>query len=297
VIEGSPTYNVRAVNEVITRERPHVVVFDSSGRVAQYRCARTQGAAVVYVSSRPRTRWKGFRLRRMRYMDQHWIAQPRFLGGDLTRWERLKLRLLPHVATVFLEAIFESSDPARQAALLARLAVQPERYVVLCLGSGGRYARVKDVAQTLLSAAARIHDAAGLDCVVVTGANAAPAGSLPHGVRVVAAVPNGELMDLLCGAQLAVVNGGSLLLQAIANRVPVIAVPVAGDQADRVERCAHAGLIVRADLDAAAMARVALDLHANGELRTRLRQAMQSLALGNGVDIAVDALENLLVKA
>ena len=48
------------------------------------------GGRVVYVSSRPKTRWKGFRLRRMRVMDQHWIAQPRFFGGEATAYERLQ---------------------------------------------------------------------------------------------------------------------------------------------------------------------------------------------------------------
>ncbi|MCE3283953.1 MAG: hypothetical protein K0R70_209, partial [Steroidobacteraceae bacterium] len=80
-LEDSPTRSNARVIEYIRAEQPDVVIFDSSGRLAQYRAAQASGAGVVYVSSRPKTRWKGFRWRRMRVLDQHWVAQPRFLGG------------------------------------------------------------------------------------------------------------------------------------------------------------------------------------------------------------------------
>jgi hypothetical protein len=56
-IEDSPTRSNAAVVDYIRNERPDVVVFDSSGRLAQYAAARDVGAGVVYVSSRPKTRW------------------------------------------------------------------------------------------------------------------------------------------------------------------------------------------------------------------------------------------------
>ena len=84
LVGRSPTLETEAVNEIISQVRPHVVIFDSSGRVAQYECAHRLGARVVFVSSRESSRRRGFRLRRMRWLDQHWIAQPRFLAGDLT---------------------------------------------------------------------------------------------------------------------------------------------------------------------------------------------------------------------
>ena len=74
LLQDSPTRSSAAVIDYIGTERPDVVVFDSSGRLAQYRAARASGAAVVYVSSRAKTRWKGFRWRRMQLLDQNWIA-------------------------------------------------------------------------------------------------------------------------------------------------------------------------------------------------------------------------------
>lgn len=293
-IQGSPTYNVAAVNEVISRERPHVVVFDSSGRVAQYRHARALGARVVYVSSRFKTRWKGFRLRRMRYFAQHWIAQPRFLGSELTSWERLKLALVGQVEPVFLETLFEPPQAERQAQLLTALRIEPKRFAVLCIGSGGTYARVSNAPAILLDAAARIHVATGLACIVVIGSNAPVTGTLPEGVHAIASLPNGELMDLLTAAQVAVVNGGSLLLQAIANVVPAVAVPVAGDQADRIRRCAQLNLARAAALDATDIERSVVALVHEPVVVEQMRESMRQLKLSNGVTIAVDALARLL---
>lgn len=294
IIEGSPTYNVAAVNATLVRERPHVVIFDSAGRVAQYAAARALGARVIYVSSRFKTRWKGFRLRRMRYIDQHWIAQPRFLGAGLTGWERLKLRLMRHLQPIFLEVLFESSDTARQERVLASMQLRPHRYVVLCIGSGGRYAHRADAPAILLSAAERIHRATGLRCVVVAGANAPSPLPSPAGVHCVVSLPNGELMDLLDGAQVAVVNGGSLLLQAIANRVPTVAVPVAGDQADRIRGCVAFGLTVASALDADAIAHHIVQLVTNERRMSTLRDALERLDLQNGVATAVAAVAGLL---
>jgi hypothetical protein len=42
LVGRSPTLETEAVNEIISQVRPHVVIFDSSGRVAQYERARTR---------------------------------------------------------------------------------------------------------------------------------------------------------------------------------------------------------------------------------------------------------------
>jgi spore coat polysaccharide biosynthesis predicted glycosyltransferase SpsG len=296
VIDGSPTYNIAAVNEIIASERPHIVVFDSSGRVAQYRQARKCGARVVYVSSRFKTRWKGFRWRRMHYFDQHWIAQPRFLGSDLTRWERFKLRFVPRVEPVFLETLFEPPEPERRARLLADLGVEPGRYAVFCIGSGGRYARTSDAAGTLLAAAGRVHAATNLRSIVITGPNASMPSSLPQDIRAITSLPNGELMDLMTAARFAVVNGGSLLLQVIANRVPAVAVPVAGDQADRIARCSSLGLVASAALDVGSIEQAVLKRANDERARAQMKQAMESLDLRNGAVAALEALERLLER-
>jgi hypothetical protein len=125
LLDDSPTRATAVVNTCIDNEHPDVVIFDSSGRLAQYRAARTSGAAVVYVSSRPKTRWKGFKWRRLALFDQHWIAQPEFLGGALTGWQRLKLRIVGRPHVLFLDALHEPMDPAGTHALQQQLGVTP----------------------------------------------------------------------------------------------------------------------------------------------------------------------------
>jgi hypothetical protein len=131
LVDRSPTYETRAVIDTIERERPDVVIFDSSGRVAQYRRARELGARVVFVSSRATTRRKGFRLRRMRRIDQHWIAQPRILGGDLGAGERLRLRLMPGCGVEFLEVLHDPVDEPGTRDLQRHLGVESGGYVLV----------------------------------------------------------------------------------------------------------------------------------------------------------------------
>jgi hypothetical protein len=139
-IDDSPTRAGNAVSQYLIEERPDVVVFDSAGRLAQYRAARSVGAAVVYVSSRPKTRWKGFRFRRMRALDQHWIAQPRFLGGEPTPYERCKLRLAGRPEVVVLDVLHEPIDVAGTRELQRALGLEPGQYVLVCPGAVGRSA-------------------------------------------------------------------------------------------------------------------------------------------------------------
>ena len=61
-------------------------------------------------------------------------------------------------------------------------------------------------------------------------------------------------------ARLIVVNGGSTLLQAIACGAACVAVPIAGDQRERIRRCVAAGVAVEAPLAAAEIAARSLAL-------------------------------------
>jgi UDP:flavonoid glycosyltransferase YjiC (YdhE family) len=78
-------------------------------------------------------------------------------------------------------------------------------------------------------------------------------------VHIAATLPNGQLMGLLRDARLAVLNGGSLLLQAVAQRTPTVAAPIADDQPARIAECVAAGLTRSAALDATAIAAAAVD--------------------------------------
>ena len=294
-VERSPTYETREVVAILGRERPDVVVFDSAGRVAQYRRAKELGARVVFVSSRGTTRRKGFRSRRMRWMDQHWIVAPRFAGGGLGALERLRLSLAPRCEVVFLDVLHEPVDEAGTSELQRRLGVTPGRYVLACQGGGGVFADGPDAAQVYYAASAKLASRAGVPVVAVLGPRFSAPPSPAPGVHVLASLPNSLLMGMLRDAGTGLINGGSLLLQAVALGVPCVAAPISEDQPARIAGCAARGLVRPATLDADSLVREATTL-LEGQERDRMRSRLNELALANGVELAIEALERLLSR-
>jgi len=297
LLDDSPTRTTTVVNACIVDERPDIVVFDSAGRMAQYRAAHKAGAGVVYVSSRPKTRWKGFKWRRMQLLDQHWIAQPEFLGGALTTWQRLKLRIVGRPQVLFLDTLHEPIDADAVTAYQHRLGLQPGQYVVLCPGGGGLFDDGIDAAQVFAEAARLLAVGRTETFVAVLGPRICeqmPHFTLPPNLRIIPSLPNGILAGLIRGSKLSAVNGGSLLLQSLIQAVPLVAAPIAQDQVDRVGRCASAGYVLSASLDPAALAMAVQRLLGRPALQQDLRERTARLALRNGVDIATEAVEQLL---
>jgi len=91
------------------------------------------------------------------------------------------------------------------------------------------------------------------------------------------------------------VNGGSLLMQAVVIRAPCVAAPISEDQPARIAACAARGLVRPAALDVSSLVREASVLLAD-EVRERMRSRLSELALANGVENAVDALERVLAR-
>jgi len=294
-VARSPTYETREVEAILERERPDVVVFDSAGRAAQYRRAKQLGASVVFVSSRATTRSKGFRLRRMRSIDQHWIVAPRFAAGGLSGIERMRMRVAPHCEIVFLDVLYEPVDEAGTAELQRSLGVEPGTYVLACPGGGGVFGGGPDAAQVFFDASMQLAGESGLAVVAVLGPRFTPPQSPPPGVHVLASLPNTQLMGMLRDARVGVVNGGSLLLQAIALGAPCVAAPISEDQPARIAACAGQGLVRPAALQAASLVQQATALLA-GDERESLRQNLDALALSNGLDLAIDALARMLAR-
>ncbi len=292
-VARSPTYETREVVAILERERPDVVVFDSAGRAEQYRRAKQLGASVIFVSSRATTRRKGFRLRRMRWIDQHWIVAPRFAAGGLSCLERLRTRLAPHCEIVFLDVLHEPVDEAGTAELQRSLGIEPGAYVLACPGGGGVFGGGPDAAQVFFDASMKLASGSGLVVVAVLGPRFVPPQSLLPGVRILASLPNTQLMGMLRDARVGVVNGGSLLLQAIALGVPCVAAPISEDQPARIAACAAQGLVRPAALEVVSIVQQTTALLA-GDARETLRRRLQGFALANGLDLAVDSLTRVL---
>jgi hypothetical protein len=247
LLPSSATFHPREVRALIRELAPRVVVFDNAGRTAQLRAARAAGARIVYVSSRRRQRRKAFRLRWMRLIDEHWIAYPRFIAGALNPLERLKLRALRRPAVRFIDTLLPAPDLARSNECLARFALQAGGYVLIVPGGGSAHPGAENAPAIVASAAAALARR-GVPTLLV-GPDAAEGGEHPAFLKVAPRLPPAELVELIRSARLVVSNGGDTLLQVLACAVPCVAVPIARDQAARVDACVRAGLALRAELN------------------------------------------------
>ncbi|WP_036140310.1 hypothetical protein, partial [Aerolutibacter daejeonensis] len=107
-------------------------------------------------------------------------------------------------------------------------------------------------------------------------------------------LPNAELMALLAQADVALLGGGSLLVQALALGTPTLALPLQAEQAARVEWLARAGAVRVAPGAAPDVLVDALQrLQADEPSRAQLRTQAAALGLSNGLPAAVDALAAL----
>jgi ADP-heptose:LPS heptosyltransferase len=301
LLDSSPTFHSVAVARLIKEFRPSIVIFDNAGRSAQLRAARRQGAKIVFISSRSRQRRKAFRWRWMRLLDEHWIAYPEFIAGQLGWLERFKLKSLGRPTVRYLDVIL-SRNTAEQDSIVARIGLKRGGYVLIVPGGGTGHPGASDAAEQFLAAANSLAESE--TAVFVGPTTAADAGSptgarsgnalLPNSrLRCFSSLPQEDLAELMNHARLVVTNGGSTLLQAIACGRPCIAVPIADDQAKRIQHCAAAGVAVAAVLSTSSILRAANRLLRDEPARASLAKRAAELQLANGVDIALNALSHL----
>ena len=304
LLPSSPTFHTAAVIEFLRSWRPSVVIFDNAGRSAQIRAARELGARVVYISSRRRQRRKAFRLSWMRALDEHWIAYPKFIAGDLGPLERLKQKLLGGPAVRYLDVILgrdagAGGAPDARAASDARSAADAPTAVdartaaddVLVIPGGGTGHPGAGNALGQFLEAARALAAAGLATTFIGPATSEPGRA---NLRILGSLPQPALAARMRRARLVIVNGGSTLLQAIACGAACIAAPIAGDQLERIRRCARAGVVLRAAASSADIEAKARAMLKNEAARAALARRAAGLALADGLEVALAALGGLI---
>jgi predicted glycosyltransferase len=302
LLDSSPTFHTAAVSEVIERFKPHIVIFDNAGRTAQLRAAHRADARIVFISSRSRQRRKAFRRRWMQLLDEHWIAYPQFIAGRLGFFERFKLGWLRRPVVRYLDVILSRAGSGADS-IMAREGLRPEGYVLVVPGGGTGHPRAGDATATFLAAANVLADT-GLTVFVgptATADAAAPSGppsSHPRSpsarLRCFNALPQAELAELMRGARLIIANGGSTLLQAIACGRACIAIPIAQDQYQRIQRCVDTGVAIAAKLDAASMVQAAGELLRDESARASLARRASALQLADGIEVAMAALTQLM---
>lgn len=285
-LSASPTRVPQEVAASIRALQPALVVFDGNARVAALAAARDAGARTLLISSRPSARDRGWRGRRMARLDAHWLIGAELRGAPGWR-ERLARWRFPQVDVRRFATLFAS--PAGVAPVLAGLGLQAgDVYAVVCAGGGGH------ASTAVFSEAATALARSGITTVAVGVDAAAPAIAVP-------ALANAELMALLGAARVALLAGGSLLVQALALNVAAIALPLQAEQAARVLWLATAGAVrtptpATSAQDAAGVAKLVRELADDADARERLRTGIRALDLRNGLDEAVQALAALLER-
>jgi hypothetical protein len=288
LLDSSPTHATSAVARLIDELRPTVTIFDGAARVAQLRRARAAGSRTVFVASRPSGRHKVFKWRRLRLLDQIWFTQPHFLEPPLTRIEQWKLGWARRVETVPLGPVYAAPTHAVSEATLGQYGLGAGKYAVFCLGMAARDPKasaVFDLFDRVADALAHESDTVS----VVVGGERRSNAKVVHAPR----MPNVELLALLAHAKFACLNGGSLLLQALAVGTSCVAVPVNTDQPARISICERKGLAIGAPSEFEALRDCVLQLDCDAARRERLHRAIAEEHFANGTVQAMEALERL----
>lgn len=256
LLPSSPTLHSREVGALIESYRPDVVVFDNAGRTAQLRSAARAKGRVIYISSRARQRRKAFRLSWMRLIDEHWIAYPEFIAGSLSVFEKTKCRLIGRPKIRYVDTVFPEANAIDHAILLARYELRSRGYIAVVAGGGTPHKGAEDAPKIFALTAAKLADLGHR--VVLVGLGAAISSA--SGVITTERLPTAELIGIMRHARVVVTNGGDTLLQALACKCTCVASPIAHDQAERISRCAKAGLVLAASLKSDEMAKAVVRL-------------------------------------
>jgi len=290
LLPASPTLCNREVIEVIERLRPAIVVFDNAGRTPQLRAAKRVGAAVIYVSSRSRQRYKAFRLRWMRLIDEHWISYPELIAGAPTLFERWKLRWLARPELHYLDTVLAPTDEPAADHLLAGFGV-PD--VVIVPGGGSQFHDASMTPARFAEWGAALA-ARGHRVVFVAGPSFTAELPQTSHFKTVRSLSGGALHALLARSKIVLVNGGDTLLQALALDKPCIAIPIAGDQAERIARCATQGVVLSPKPDA--VIETCERVLADAAVRSDLASHRRRLALHDALPGIIERLGRYLSR-
>jgi hypothetical protein len=290
-LDDSPTRSTPQVIAAIRAFQPDVMVFDNSGRTEQLRAAVAAGTRVVFSSRAPRLRWKAFRIKWMRLLDEHWMVFPAFVTGGITWLERIKLGVFHAYRVRQFDTLFTPSEEGARRAWLAGRGLEPGAYVVFVPGGRGEASRVAEPADLFVAAAREFVAVTGQRTVVLTGRKSVPGGD-PR-LTLLPRIEPGEVQHLLAEALFVVSNGGTTLIHALAHRRPLVAVPLASDQDRRIRRAVRLQIAVSAARAPAAIAAAAARLLREPARREAMTQRIAELRITNGIGEAVAALRSL----
>ncbi len=294
-LDETPTKRIEEVNQIMSQFKPDIVIFNAAGRKAQFKHARKLGAKVVFISQHRRKRSRGMRIGRALVTDSHWVVQPEFAIGDITRFDKLKLKLFNCDLPIFTGSLFSRPDRQAQQALWDKYQLTAKEYLIYSAGSGGHRRNNELAADRFAKVAEANYLQTGVKSLMVFGPNYPNAIPELKGVTTIKQLSTFDFINLLAGAKGAVLSGGETLLQAIGLHTPTLTVPVSKDQPARIQGCLARGLVLSCEPEYEAMlAEVSRLLQP--EMTGQLIEKMESEVEMNGLDICMNEIERLLAQ-
>lgn len=283
----SPTKHSSMVNKVMDEFQPQLVLFDASGRVAQFRHAKAIGAKTVFTCQHNAKVRRGMRLRRWRYTDEIWRVQAHGASASYSSWQRLKSKILNKPLPIPIGPIFPLPEPEKEDTLLHKHGLQKNNYLIVSSGSGGHYVEGKNAQETFNEAALIFANKHKLETRVVFGPNYSGSAIKQGYCASVSTLEGGEFVTLLGSAKLALISAGSTLFQCASLGVQNVSVSVAGDQAERLEWCEQRNLTTGAALNVNAIVSAL-------ESIDEQPQKIDRTLVENGLITAVNRMKNLV---
>jgi len=295
LMDDTPTKKVKEVNQLISELKPDVVIFDAAGRKDQLKHAHKLGAKVIFISQHKRKRARGMKIERALATDSHWVVQPEFVIGEISRFDRLKLRLINGAVPLFTGPIYTHPSAAIQESLYQKYQLKSGQYFIYSAGSGGHKVKGGLAADLFAEVAQAIYLESGIPSIMVFGPNYPH--EVPHmdGVIAIPELSTSEFINLLDGAKAAILSGGDTLLQAIALKTPTLAVAVSKDQPSRIKKCTTGDLVLSCPSQLDEMITKVRMLLESERLDT-MKERLNSIASINGLDIGMSEIARLVDK-
>lgn len=272
--------------------RPDLAIFLPKCSERTLFLCRYLGIRTAQITTTPYPFRKTFYPWRFNIVDAHWHMRISVLEPAYTPWQALLTRLSSTERRVFDTYLGAGSDD--KTALPQSLnSVIEEPYVLFAPGGGGYEIRGRPVADIYFEAAHSLQERAGVRTIILPGVF--NTGHLPtRGPIIAPPLSVAQVVRLMRNSRAVITNGGTMLHQALAVRVPSAAAALGGsDQSKRIEDYSAAGLIVSTEPNACELVTAAIKLLAPA-VQQSMRERLSGLHLADGIPMMIEGMARLL---
>lgn len=233
LLPDTPTYSRKEVLAAMQSVMPDMVIFDATGRSSQLKNAHQLGAKTLFIAQNKKILSRGLGLKRLRYTDEIWIAQPDYVL-PLSTFNRIKAELagIPviHVGPVF--PMITEKDIREARALIPFL---EEPFILFNPGGGGHLVNGIPSGNIFEDLACRLSEKVEIPILLVYGPNYRGQKMECDGVLGISSLEPGIFNVAVNRAKAFVSGGGGALFQAAAYNTFTWAISLSPDQDYRIK--------------------------------------------------------------